>query len=196
MIELLDYGTATQEYFGLEGTANAVVTPEIRAMYGKDLDDSMKATEGTNKKVNGAQNDLVWVGASVSFSDAFKINFYGAKGQNFEVGQFGMIYWTAEQYAEAGETLDPAKATELQVFTSTSGYKATIDKISARNGDDVFYVAMYQVEADGTVSYSTVKACSVQMYATLASARTDKPTTAKLGEAILVYLAAAKDYLG
>ena len=55
---------------------------------------------------------------------------------------------------------------------------------------------MYQVEADGTVSYSVVKACSVQMYATLASNRTDKPATAALGEAILVYLAAAKDYLG
>ena len=202
MIELLDYGTATQIYFNhnTDALANAVVTAELRAMYGYEEStagfdlEALKIYEQTNKKVNGAQNDLTWVGASVAFSEAFKINFYGAKGISFTPDEFGMIYWTAEQYAEAGETLDPTKATELKVYASSSGYKAIIDGIAAKNGDDVFYIAMYKVEADGTISYSTVKSCSIQIYATLAANRSDRPATEAIGKALLVYLAAAEKY--
>jgi len=212
MISLLDYGTATQRYFypDAEIATYDFITPEIRTACGlktfeqltmPEIDTSLKTVEGVTYNA-----DLNWTVGSATFDGAFKLNFYGvAVDAKYTAENFGVVYWTAEKFAEAGNKFDLAYAEtvmlgetveglDITLKTSDIGYVLSVDELAAAEGTDRYYVAMFTIDAEGNRSYGRVTYLSVEDYAYLATQNAENETIANVGKAVLVYLDAARAY--
>ena len=200
IVAVLDYGTAAQinKEYRQDKLLNSCLTKEQLERYRTTTyDDSLKAVAASEKQVKGYKGDYTWYNPSVNLGGALMIKFYTKKYKTLPTGatKIGMVYWTREQYAEAGEDLDPSVATELSVENNNGYYQGNVENIVAKQIYDVYYASYYIEDANGVRTYSPVYACSVASYvSTKIDDSNSSESLVELAKQILVYGQAARTY--
>lgn len=168
-VAMLNYGAAAQEYFGYktDELINSDLNDEHKALveaYRSDMVADRLAVDAAKVgEFTATEDGFSAKRASVSFDDAFSINYYYTASR--AVNTMTFYYWSAADYT-AADILTAENATGTMVMKPSSGenqFWANVEDIAAKQIDEtVFACGVYTV--DGVTYCTGVSAYSLGYY--------------------------------
>lgn len=170
VVAMLNYGAAAQTHFGYKTDAlmNAGLTEEQKALvdvYNADMVADLVAADSAKSGVFAATQDgFSALRPAVAFEGAFAINYYFTPAKPMD-GDLKLYYWTASDYAAAGElTAENATGSVVMTSAANGAYLGAVEGIAAKEIDStVFVAAVYESDGvrccTGVIAYSLASYC-------------------------------------
>ena len=191
LVKMLNYGAASQEYFGSEQEpANSVLTDIDRVM---DLTKVYRSgAETISEKNTNEKCSSKIVGKTLTLEGDISINYYVSS--NEKVDEIGILFWTEKAFKNTQKHIAGTQSGLTRTYTVNGGYRVfSFDNIVSRQMFDSVYARVY-TRTGNVYRYSDIDKYSVRDYAANQIEKNEDPALIKLLRCLLLYGDEAERY--
>lgn len=193
LVKMLNYGSAAQQYFGVEGVmANDILTEKDRVI---DYTPVYRSTAETIEEMttNGKCETKI-VGKALTLEGDISINYYVKQEEN--VDEIGMLFWTEETFAENDSHIMGTQIKRISDYTTNGQYLVfNYDNIVSACMSDSVYARVY-TRSGNIYRYGDIDKYSVKDYVAVQIDKNENQKLIKLLRSMLLYGDEAEKFFG